>query len=285
MDLTKLLQSNGMEKNMKRHIMLLLLPLLASSHLERNKTTMKYLSLIAILICGYAQAYWELVPGTESFDAVVLESDGHRLYLGTRDAVYISDDDGDTWRQTALPHGIQNLEIGGDAVYAWAGADTGMFRSDDRGETWLPKNDGLIHPAGTIPRLRHILATTSRMIVAVGYHQGTWISRDRGDTWHDVTHEWTATQPLAGVDVPLGTGIWSMIEFDGYLWAVYSSYPACRSRDQGDSWEVLLSPNYGGIGNFDRIYDWAEFDNSLYVAGGYSFGRWNEGELIWEVLD
>lgn len=242
----------------------------------------QYLLLLITLASAHVHADWELIPNTGHFNTPAFESDGERLYLGNRDGVYISDDDGDTWRQTDMPHGVEFLEIGDDAIYAFTGSDFGVFRSDDRGETWSPKNNGLINRfSRRFPYLRQILVTTSRMVVAVAYHAGTYVSDDRGDTWHDVSSEWTAPQAPGFADLPLGIHITSMFEFDGYLWAVFSGHHLCLSDDQGETWERL----HNNMKDFTNIRDWAILDSRLYVAGGYSLGRWNEDTLAWDALD
>ena len=44
---------------------------------------------------------WLSLTGTEDMGEInTLESDGSRLYAGTRDGLYISDDNGYTWRLT-----------------------------------------------------------------------------------------------------------------------------------------------------------------------------------------
>ena len=96
--------------------------------------------------------------------------------------------------------------------------------------------------------------------------------------------QWKVPQAPGERDFPLGEAISTMTEFNGYLWAVNSDR-LCRSRDEGDSWEMLPNSDYGGIANFDNIYDWTELDNKLYAAGGRSFGRWNGTELVWEHLN
>ena len=76
-----------------------------------------------------------------------------------------------------------SFAISADAVYA-AGPDYDVTRSDDHGETWKPKNNGL-HETNTetvkngeshIPRLRQILVTHSDAVIAVGHLDGTFIS-------------------------------------------------------------------------------------------------------------
>ena len=187
---------------MKRLILLLLIPLFACSHLERNKTTMKYLSLIAVLICSYVQAYWELIPGTESLEVWLLESDGRRLYAISDTGFYLSFDDGFTWRHRDIGRGIDDFYIsaigsGDGAVYVGT-VDHGVFRSDDGGNTWKHINEGLhiFDDPKRGPRhgiVYQLLVTSSGMVINVGYHQGTHISRNRGDSWRDVTLEWKAS--------------------------------------------------------------------------------------------
>ena len=118
----------------------------------------------------------------------------------------------------------------------------------------------------------------------MGYHQGTQISHNRGDSWRDVTSEWKASQGKGSPDIIVGTGIFSMTEFDGYLWAAYSNSRAFRSPDNGETWEVIPYWDKGSIADFDRIHDWAALGDKLCVAGNDGFGRWNEAELMWDNL-
>ena len=243
--------------------------------------------LLAMWLSSRAHAYWELLPGTELIGRYpMVATDGTRLYASADAALYISDDDSGTWRYFEVAPDIEDFTIlliasGYGSVYI-ASSDHGIYRSDDGGETWHPKNAGLIQidrgdPDGTLypPFLNQILVTRSRTVIAVGYHSGSWVSRDRGDSWDDVTFKWESPKRL-----PLGTAVWSMTEFDGYWWAVHSTYTLCRSHDQGATWEILPVD----MGRFDHPQAWAQLDNRLYVAGNKTFARWNEDELEWEPL-
>ena len=220
---------------------------------------------------------------------------GARLYAGTENGVYISLDNGYTWRSTNLNHWITTIAISEDAVYAAEGS-SGVFRSDNHGDTWNPKNNGL-HETNDetiktgeirIPHIRQILPTRSGMIIAVGYHSGTYISNDRGETWHNPFGEWMYPGPK-GPTVPdwsFSDSIFSMTEFDGYWWAVLSSgsTDVLRSHNNGDTWEYV-----GGLATlylrwFGQVRDWTVLDDRLYVACSKGFARWNEAELTWEDL-
>ena len=249
------------------------------------------LFLIWLINCVQdARAEWEHVPGTEVIGSVrLLESDGLRLYAVGDTGFYLSFDDGYTWRRREIGRGIDDLFItaigsGDGEVYVGA-IDHGVFRSDDGGNTWKQINEGLHifdHPKwgrrhGSVFQL---LVTNSGMVINVGYHQGTHISGNRGDLWRNVTSEWKIPRGNPNYDFLLGSGIFSMTEFDGYLWAVYSSNSRSiyRSPDGGETWEHLPDLIYGAI------TDWAVLGDRLYVAGYHGFGRWNEAEFMWENL-
>ena len=138
---------------------------------------------------------WIPLVGTEALVERTnsLETDGRRLYVGTQDGLYISDDDGSTWRPTNLTDAIGIIAISTDAIYATAhGSERGLYRSDDRGETWKPIHSAM--PTATSvrvdgseyerpPYMQQILPTSSSAIIAVAYNDGTYISNDRGETW------------------------------------------------------------------------------------------------------
>ena len=241
-----------------------------------------------------AHAEWEQIPGTEVIGSVgLLESDGLRLYATGDTGFYLSFDGGYTWRRREIGRGIDDFYItaigsGDGAVYVGT-ADHGVIRSDDSGNTWKQINEGLHifdHPqwGAHYGKVEQILVTGSGMVINVGYHRGTHISDNRGETWRAVTTEWKAPQGPGLVDWAFGDGIWSMTEFDGYLWAVYSDAPAFRSPDEGGTWELLPARSYGGIRDFWRVHDWAELGDELYIAGSAGFERWNEAELAWDHL-
>ena len=231
------------------------------------------------------RAEWEQLVGSETVPRVnALETDENRLYAGTWDGMYISRDHGYTWRLTGLEHPVSAIAISTNAAYAGT-YDHGVFRSDNRGVTWKPKSDGfrlVIQPGreNTYRSVEQMLVTRSGTVIAVAYHQGTYISNNRGDTWHSIVDDWRI--PVDDwQDWKIGDGIWKMAEFDGYLWAAFSVTSMVRSPDNGGTWEVA------GNWPISRVTDFAVLNDRLYVANDktdQTLVLWNEVERGWEVL-
>ena len=234
-----------------------------------------YLLLLLILVSSHVLADWELVID----DAYEIASDGERLYAGTEKGIYYSRDDGDTWRLSDFTDRIEHLAASPRLAFAYS-ADHGILRSVTKGNTWHRKNNGFDRKMDGnrlyYPNLRHFLITSFGIVMAVGHQSGSWISRDRGDSWLEVRDVWKG--------VPLGNSIYSMGEHDGDLWMLWSIYKAFRSPDEGATWEYI--PHWGDvrhIGQFARVEAWVSYRGDLYV-GGRGFGRWREETLDWEDL-
>ena len=202
-----------------------------------------------------------------------LETDGRRLYAGTWNGVYISLDDGYTWGSSEVKHTCTAIATHQNTVYAGTYGN-GVVRSDDRGETWMSKNDGLplYDELDQYGRVEQILVTSSGIVITVT-SLGTYTSTDRGETWHGVIDDWIVRQDAWGApDWPITRSTLSMTEFDGYLWGEADG-SMFRSPDNGHTWESM--PRFG----HHPAHNWAVFNDELYVAGGKGFARWNEEGL------
>ena len=238
------------------------------------------------------QAEWIQLYGTEGLEVYLLETDGRRLFAAGN-GVYISLDNGDTWRLTNLKNiSCRAIAAGPNSAYVGT-AFSGVFRSDSHGVIWQPKNNDIgrvVRRAGNElgpPIVEQILVTSSGAVIVVGYHTGTYISHNQGDTWHSVYDEWVypGNKEHNNPDWHFGDSIWSMTEFDGYWWAAYSNSSALfRSPDKGATWELLPNAIPGNLYEYGRVTDWAVVDDRLYVAGYEGFGRWNETHQVWDRL-
>ena len=199
--------------------------------------------------------------------AYTLAAHESRLYAGSRNGVFISEDGGNNWSPTAFNNPVSTLTVDGDTVYAGTWYQ-GVFRSDDAGLAWKSIHDGLRFQEDKGDRYygeaRRILITDNN-IINVMYHRGTYTSTDRGETWHDVSTEWMG-----------GHSIHSMTEFGDYLWSAVSSGSMFRSPDNGKTWENL--PRFAP----GHVYAWAVLNGQLYVGGYEGVGVWNETTRTWE---
>ena len=161
----------------------------------------------------------------------------------------ISPDSGDTWNRIRDPLPSEG-NIRALAVYPdnpdriLAGSDDGVYRSDDRGDTWedlgLPVDNIQIWSLGIDP--------TDSATIFLGTRPDAFRSKDDGQTWQRLSLGVTNPCP---VGIPRTTNVivdprdprtvWAGIEVDG----VY------KSLDGGDSWvhlpELGPDPFHGDI--------------------------------------
>ena len=230
--------------------------LVGTVHTQASDLTLEWISLIDRTSIGNVSA----LSGTT-----------HRLYAGTSEGVFYSENDGNTWLPTGFDIGdnrsLTTLTATENTVYVGTWRH-GVFRSDDAGITWIRLNEGFRFQEvegepfyGEVRRILIIGDTT----ISVMYHGGTYTSTDRGETWQDVSEVWY-----------VGDSIYSMTLFDGYLWSAMSIEWMARSSDNGQTWQPLVNFQHG------RVNDWAGLNGQLYVAGQQGVGRWNETMQGWE---
>ncbi len=213
---------------------------------------------------GGAETWIKLFEGMNREWVSALEAGENRLYAGTSERIFISQNDGRSWYTVAFKDLVTAITADGDTVYLGTRTQ-GVFRSDDAGLTWKPIRDGLqTYDNGSYGEVRRILLMSDQ-IINVMYHKGTYVSNDHGETWLDVSGEWE-----------LGDSIQSMTEFDGFLWSAISISSMRRSPDNGRTWEHVRQYKSG------RVNDWAVLNNRLYIAGSDGIARWNEKIQDWE---
>ena len=131
----------------------------------------------------------ELSPPTTRVAITVLAMDEKRLYAGTNsEGVYWSDDRGTTWRRPAgrLSRGtVWNLTLEPVSGDLFAGTHDGLFRSTNRGATWIQTTKGM--------RSWNVLAIaadpSSPSTLYAGTAAALYKSFDHGETWAELKNE------------------------------------------------------------------------------------------------
>jgi photosystem II stability/assembly factor-like uncharacterized protein len=238
------------------------------------------------------------VPREEVF-SVVVSPDGEQLYAGTHPAhLYVSTDDGETWTEL---DGFQDLpsreewhtprhrneahvrSLGAHSDMperVIAGVEVGgVHVSDDRGETWTERRDGLPEVrAGLQYDVHHVLVLGAEEYV-VSCGGGLYRTRDDGQSWTrlDTDIEQTYFRETFDHDGRLYTAAqgppWTWDEANGADAALF------ESRDSG---ETLTAVTYPGS-SAEVVLAWTVLDGRV-VAGtseGRVIGRETDG---WTTL-
>ncbi len=200
---------------------------------------------------------WHIEPGPPEEPGVI--------YAGVDPgALFRSEDRGRTWREvSALAqhptrsrwqpgagglclHSLQALA--GGRLYAAISA-AGVFRSDDRGESWRPINRGVradflpkkFPEVGHCPHklLRH---PSKPDLLYQQNHCGVYRSDDGGETWKDISRGLPSRFgfPLA-LDPSDPATLWVIPETSAYFRYTPQGGAVYRSRDGGRSWRKLAN--------------------------------------------
>jgi len=139
----------------------------------------------------------DTVPDFEkTLDIRCLAAKGEILLAGTRRGVFLSTDEGATWRaaSSGLPENahVYGLEVAGGSVIARI-FDHGVFRTADDGKTWKASNRGLpqdLYIDGLAVSGRYIFASVShpaildgKVMVKDAVDLGLFLSTDSGASW------------------------------------------------------------------------------------------------------
>ena len=199
---------------------------------------------------------WSIVPGRDDEPGV--------FYAGVDEAgLFRSDDGGERWTEvpgftehetrsqwhpgkgglcchSVLPHPT-------DPDRMWVGVSAvGVFRTDDGGETWALKNDGL---EVVVPDEEHdglgscvhrlILDPTDPDRLFQQNHRGTFRSTDAADSWQRIDDGLPSTFgfPIVGHPRDPDTLYTVPLESDEYRTAIGGEPAVYRTTDAGDTWQ------------------------------------------------
>ncbi|MDA1191909.1 MAG: hypothetical protein O3A46_09540, partial [Candidatus Poribacteria bacterium] len=122
-----------------------------------------------------------------SHNVYAIEGNDERLFAGTNAGVYASLDGGASWEPTLNKRDTSTITVDGNNVYSGSYFETAM-RSLDNGETWTWMGGGVeeVRSRDDGTDVQCFVVTNDGMLIWVGYHTGTFVSMDRGDTWRNV---------------------------------------------------------------------------------------------------
>ncbi len=257
---------------------------------------------------------WKVAGGPFDVDQVWHVEPGHasqpgRVYAGTMPAaLFISDDHGDHWRPAPGMNdhatrdewweggsgGVNLHRIMADQEHPnrlYAGISVaGLFRSDDGGQTWNPKNEGVFRFSewegemqhGDVHRCIHsaVLDPHDRDVIYQQNHVGVYRSDDAGESWIDITHGLPSNFGFVIAVSHQRPPALFVVPQDEHNIRVSGQMTVFRSRNGGATWQALTN----GLPVVERItlYREAMTTDHLDPAGVY-FGT-SDG-IIWQSED
>ena len=165
-------------------------------------------------------------PGEGFTGVTAFAQKGETLYAGTRDTLYASTDGGNRWHRVPhfrIPESISGIVVIGDRIYVGT-LNTGVWYSDDAGNSWLQVNDGFG------PRLIRELSSIGTTLVA-GVGDRVFRKRDNADELTAVHDDFVLQQidAFAAMEHLLYVG--GSVRNGGGLFV---------SNDEGDSWTRIV---------------------------------------------
>ena len=238
---------------------------------------------------------------------------GSVLYAGVDEAgLFRSDDDGTTWTgvesfnehrtRPAWQPGAGGLAAHriladpADLARMWVGVSAvGVFRSDDAGATWVPRNAG-VEPAAPDEEIPEIGYCVHRIVADPGDadriwrqdHRGVYRTDDGGDHWERIEKGLPAGFGFPIVhDATSGALFVVPQESDEHRMPVNGEFRVFRSTDGGDSWHPSGSGHPEGLMYAGVLRDAMDTDGAggVYLgttAGTVHFTR--DGGDTWRAL-
>jgi BNR/Asp-box repeat len=204
----------------------------------------------------------------ESLDNIwqIMPSGDGTIYAGVQPAcLFVSHDDGESWKpQDGFynhPHRKQFMPGGGglclhtiiqnsaDPKMMWVAVSTGgVYRTDDGGETWNPKNKGIRAPFLPDPfpefgQCVHKVAQHPKKanVLYLQHHWGVYRSEDFGDSWQDIGKELPSDFGFAMAVSPVEPfNLYVLpLKSDGFRVCPDGKLAVYRTSDSFEGWECL----------------------------------------------
>jgi photosystem II stability/assembly factor-like uncharacterized protein len=225
----------------------------------------------------------KILDNTTEIHNILITPSGD-IYIGTRNNLYYSNDNGDTWivKNNELPDGmppVYSLALEKDGTL-YAGTANMVYRSIDGGDTWLPSSNYTnIYPNVNVVGLAisddgSIFATTD--CFGIEHAVGILKSTDKGVVWFQVNNG-RAVKNARKI-------IYNPITRDIFIGDAEYSSGVYRSTNLGASWELINT----GISDRTYTHEFAFNPNTgqMYVVTGDGIYRSkNQTILVEEPID
>jgi len=202
---------------------------------------------------------WESVNNglPVDFRCYTMDVEDNKLYIGTSNGVYFSDNLGDSWQLlTSADLYAYSLEVSGDEIFVGSADNVAIQYSPDGGATWEQKYGS--------QRARHILKFGNTLWVGTGSKLCS--SPDNGTTWRP-----------SNLDIIVS----SLDSADGDLFISgndqYGFFGVYRSADNGSSWIQILSTQETNIPSSGFL----KLGNTVYVLGFTSLYYSDDNGTTW----
>lgn len=228
----------------------------------------------------WKELYKELEKGITIVGVAVDPANENMMYaMGSDTGFKESFDGGKTWKKLRwLSDEIPALKKGKKARQFWANpasvnemfvlTDVGIYRSVDRGATWVAKNNGIVTEKSrlgteTVVGINLLAFDTVHNTAYAASQEGIFESQDRGESWRDLTQ-------FLPVRVPSIDALGFSTSNDQLLYFATEMVTTYWTKNKGQSWDsaavknaILPStaPNKAGAIMIDR-----EDPNIIYLG-------------------
>ena len=152
------------------------------------------------------------------------------VFVGTRDGVFRTSDSGNSWidlpgTNDTINYGtVRGLCEKDGIIYAGVTLqfNSTVYKSTDRGETWVRSGNGL---PGNLTFINSLASSGNNIIAATD--EGMYYSSDNGDNWY-----------VSGFPVDF---VEDMSASDGHVYAIRQFVGIYRSDDDGVNWYLILN--------------------------------------------
>ena len=235
-----------------------------------KSTVQTVLVFLAAATIASAGTWWEKVSDIAVSEDGRLANLQENLYLYDLSEVYLSQDEGATWKDMSgtFPNGVYAFRHIGTYMYAFTPAGTDgrvtVFRSENGGSSWYSVSQFNVSSG---KNLRDV-SIEGTSLYAISDGRTIQVSWDNGSTWNERT-----------VDARIGT----LVDFASNrgLWIACGTESTMWSADNGRTWYETVAPTEVG-GGITQVENHGE---TIWAGGNLGACRFDMMSRSWEVFN